>query len=38
MDFCYKTAEVWQIIGYAFLVLKIVIQIILVVLGKVDIG
>ncbi|HIS12812.1 MAG TPA: hypothetical protein IAB40_06880 [Candidatus Onthocola stercoravium] len=38
MDFCYKTAEVWQIIGYAFLVLKIVIPIILVVLGIVDIG
>ena len=38
MSFCYKTAEVWQIIGYALLILKIVIPIILIVLGMIDIG
>lgn len=38
MEFCYRTAKVWQIVGYAFLILKIVIPLILIVLGIIDLG
>ena len=38
MEFCYKTAKVWQIVGYGLLILKIVIPIILIVLGVIDFG
>ena len=38
MEFCYKTAKVWQIVGYAFLILKIVIPLILIILGIIDLG
>ena len=38
MEFCYKTAKVWQIVGYHFLILKIVIPLILIILGIIDLG
>ncbi len=36
MDFCYKTASIWQVVGYAFLVLKILIPVIIIILGIVN--
>lgn len=36
--FCANTANVWQVIGYALLVFKIVIPIILIVWGMLDLG
>ncbi len=38
MSFCYKTAVVWQVIGYVFFILKIVIPMILIILGIIDFG
>ena len=38
MSFCYKTAVIWQVIGYVFFIAKIVIPIILIILGIVDLG
>ena len=38
LDFCYKTANIWQIIGYVFLILKIIIPLILIILGIIDVG
>lgn len=35
-SFCYKTAKIWQLIGYVVLVLKIVIPIIIIILGIID--
>ena len=37
LDFCYKTANIWQIIGYVFLILKIIIPLILIILGIIDV-
>ena len=36
--FCYQTANVWQIVGYALLVFKIVIPILLIIFGILDLG
>lgn len=36
--FCRETIEVWQFIGVALLVFKIVIPVILIILGMVDLG
>ena len=36
--FCANTANVWQVIGYALLVFKIIIPIILIVWGMLDLG
>lgn len=36
--FCASTANIWQIVGYIVLILKIGIPIILIVLGMVDLG
>ena len=36
--FCANSANIWQIIGYALLVFKIVIPIILIILGMLDLG
>lgn len=36
MNFCYKTATIWQIVGYILLIVKIVIPIILIILGMID--
>lgn len=35
-EFCYRTANVWQIGGYVLFVLKIVIPLILIILGIID--
>lgn len=37
-DFCYKTAYIWQIVGYVLLVLKIIIPIIIIIFGIVELG
>lgn len=36
--FCQDTANIWRIVGYMVLILKIVIPVILIVLGMVDLG
>ncbi len=36
--FCYNTASLWQFVGIALLVIKIVIPIVLIILGMVDLG
>lgn len=38
MDFCYKTAKIWQIVGYALVILKMLIPIIIIILGMIDFG
>ncbi len=37
-DFCVETSNLWQILGYVVLILKIVIPLLLIVLGMVDLG
>ena len=36
--FCKETANIWQILGYVVMILKIAIPLILIVLGMVDLG
>jgi hypothetical protein len=36
--FCANTANIWQIVGYALLVFKIVIPILLIIFGMLDLG
>lgn len=38
MEFCYQTAQIWQLVGKAIYILKILIPIILIVLGMIDFG
>ncbi len=38
MGFCYKTAAIWQVIGYVFWVLKILIPVVLIILGVVNLA
>ncbi len=38
INFCTKTANIWQIIGYVLLVFKIVIPILLIIFGVMDLG
>lgn len=38
MDFCYKTATVWQLIGQFIFVLKILIPLALIILSTIDLG
>jgi len=38
IGFCANTANVWQIVGYALLVFKIVIPILLIIWGMLDLG
>ena len=38
MEFCNKTARIWQIVGNALLILKIAIPILIIVLGSIDFG
>ena len=38
MSFCEKTAVIWQVVGYIFLIVKIVLPLILVILGMIDLG
>lgn len=37
-DFCARTANIWQILGYVVLVIKIVIPLLLIIFGMVDLG
>lgn len=34
--FCYKTASIWQFVGYIVLVLKIIVPLVIIILGIVD--
>ena len=36
MEFCYKTATVWQMVGKLIFILKILVPIIIIVLGTID--
>lgn len=38
MNFCYKTASVWQFVGQIIFILKILIPIIIIVFGMIDLG
>lgn len=38
MNFCYKTADVWQFVGQIIFILKILIPIVIIVFGMVDLG
>lgn len=38
INFCTKTANAWQIVGYVLLVFKIVIPILLIIFGMLDLG
>lgn len=38
VKFCAKTASIWQIVGYVFLILKVVIPLILLVTGIIDLS
>lgn len=38
IEFCYKTANVWQVIGIAFMILKILIPVLIIVLGIIDLS
>lgn len=36
VSFCYKTAGVWQIVGYALLIVKIIVPLIIIIIGIVN--
>lgn len=36
VNFCYKTASIWQVVGYAILIVKIVVPLILIIMGIVS--
>ena len=38
MDFCYKSARIWQIVGYIMAIVKIIIPLVIIVLGVIDLG
>lgn len=38
MEFCYKTASVWQLVGKGMFILKILVPIIIIVIGTIDLG
>lgn len=38
VDFCKNTANIWQIVGYILLIVKIVIPILLIIFGIIDLG
>ena len=38
LGFCAETADIWRILGYVVVVIKIVIPLILIILGMVDLG
>lgn len=38
LGFCANTANIWQVVGYLVLIIKIVIPLLLIVLGMVDLG
>lgn len=38
MNFCYKTASIWQLVGQFIFVFKIVIPLVLIILSTIDLG
>lgn len=38
MEFCSKTADIWQLIGKAFLILKVVIPLLIIIFGIVNLS
>ena len=38
MSFCYKSARIWQLLGYFIIVIKIVLPLIIIILGVLDLG
>ena len=38
MEFCYKSATIWQIIGKVIFIIKIVVPILIIVLASIDLG
>ena len=38
MDFCYKSARIWQIVGYIIAIVKIIIPLVIIILGVIDLG
>ena len=38
MEFCHKSARIWQIVGYIIMIVKIVIPLIIIILGIIDLG
>lgn len=38
MEFCLKSARIWQIVGYILAVVKIVIPLLIIILGVIDLG
>ena len=38
LDFCSKTANIWQVLGYVVMVIKIIIPLLLIIFGMVDLG
>lgn len=38
MNFCYRTADVWQFVGQIIFILKILIPIVIIVFGMIDLG
>ena len=38
ISFCNRTANIWQLVGYVFLVIKIVIPLIIIILGMVELS
>ena len=36
MNFCYKSANIWQIVGYLFFIIKVVVPVIIIVLASID--
>ena len=38
LGFCAETADIWRILGYVVVIIKIVIPLILIILGMVDLG
>lgn len=38
MGFCYRSAKIWQLLGYFIIVIKIVLPLIIIILGILDLG
>ena len=38
LGFCAQTANIWKVLGYVVLIIKIVIPLLLIILGMVDLG
>ena len=38
MEFCLKSARIWQIVGYIIVIVKIVIPLVIIILGIIDLG